>query len=280
MSDPSIENRPVDDPATAPPSPPAVGRRGLFSKWLAVVLVVLFVGGVAIGRWVLGDDSPSAATGQRSPGTTTPTLSTDPSASVLPGLVLRPSDVVSPVTVQLQLGGNQIGTRDSRTATLNLCNGTFPSETKRTARLQVDALDQTNNSLLSSEVVLYVNTAATAQAFSELKSVAAHCPDAPVVSPIGDATVTTHLKAAPDADWPQTPTVDRLAYSSTLTGQSGQTQSSVVVYLRRGRAFMGIYFYVPESTLPSVGGHSGLAAIVKLLADRMAQLPASVVDAS
>jgi hypothetical protein len=268
-----------DDLGSASATPPntAPTRHGVFvPRWgvVVVVLAVFFGGGIAIGRWAIGTSSTTAA-GQGSPSTSTaPATPTDPDASALSGLVVQQADVGSTVNVRLLTGGNQV----SGQPTLDLCNGTFPSESHRTARLQVVALDSQGNSLLSTEAVLYSSVDGSAQAFSELKAVAAKCPASPVVSPVGEPTVTTHFNAAPDADWPQMPTVDRLAFGFTTTDQSGQTQHSIAVYLRRGRALMGIYFSQPDSTQPTISGQTTIAGIVNVFATRLAQLPGSTVN--
>ena len=274
MSDPVLEPYRADDASTGPP-PSSGPRRPIVARWFVVGLVVLFVGGLAIGRWAIGDDSSTAA--QRSPSsTTTPTKAADPAASVLSGLGVRQDDVVLPTKVQLLNNGNQVKGQ----VTLNLCNGTFASEARRTARLQVVVLDQAGDQLLSTEAVLYSNPAAAAQAFSELKSVATRCPNSPVASPAGEPTITTRLGTAPDGNWPQTSTVERLAYNVTVTDQSGQTQHFVAAYLRRGRALTGVYFYATTATQPATGGKTTIADIVTLFANRLVQLPASVVNAS
>jgi hypothetical protein len=241
---------------------------------VVVVLAVLFAGGIAIGRWAIGTRSATAA-GQHSPSTSTaPATPSDPDASVLSGLIVQQADTASGVNVQLLPGGNQV----SRQPTLDLCNGTFPSESRRTARVQVAALDSQGNSLLSTEAVLYSNQAGSAQAFSELKTVAAKCPASPVTSPVGEPSVSTHFNTAPDADWPRTPTVDRLAYSFSTTAQSGQTQHSIAVYLRRGRALMGIYFPQPDTTQPAISRQTTIAGIADVFATRLAQLSAPTVN--
>jgi hypothetical protein len=244
---------------------------------LAVMLVVGSLG--ALGGYYAFRRSPSqAATGvtptvPAGPGTT-PSTPTDPDATVLNSLVLQQSDVPSTYVVQPITGGTEV----SGEATLDLCNGTFPSESLRTARLQVAAYDGAGNEVLSTEAVLYQDPAATAQAFSELQSVAANCPSTPVVSPVGEETVTTHFNPAPDTDWPQTPGVTRQAYSFTTTDQLGDTQASVAVYLRRGRVLMGLYFSEPNSTQVPVAGQTTIEGIAALFAGRLAKLPASVVN--
>ena len=246
---------------------------------ILVVVVVLFAGGVAVGRWALGDNTAAAGAHRSTTTSTTSTTSTtplhaDPDASVLPNLVLQQPDVPSSVNLQLIPNGDQVHGQ----TTLDLCNGTFATESRRTARLQVAALDSQGNAVLSTEAVLYPGPSDTTQAFSELKSVAAHCPNSAVASPVGEPTVTTHFFAAPDASWPQVPTVQRQAYSFTATPQSGPVQRSVAVYLRRGRALMGVYFAQPDSPQPAVNGQTTIPGIVNVFATRLAGLPASAVN--
>jgi hypothetical protein len=170
------------------------------------------------------------------------------------------------------------GTRVSGGPTLDLCNGTFPSESQRRARLQVAAADAQGNATLSTEAVLYSTPAGATQAFSELKSVAANCPGSPVASPVGETTVTTRFNPAPDGAWPQVAGVERLAYDFVSTDQSGQAQHSVAVYLRHGRALMGVYFPTPAGAQSAAAGQTTLAGIVNVFASRLAQLPASMVN--
>jgi hypothetical protein len=182
--------------------------------------------------------------------------------------------VASGVSVQLLPGGNEV----SGQPTLDLCNATFPSESLRTARLQVAAVNGLGDAQLSTEAVLYPNTAATAQAFSELKAAAAKCPSGPVPSPAGEPTVTTHFNPAPDPGWPSVAGVERLAYDFVTTDESGQTQHSVAVYLRRGRVLMGVYFPRPDGAQSAVHGQTSIAGIVSVFATRMAQVPAAAVN--
>jgi len=162
--------------------------------------------------------------------------------------------------------------------TLDLCNGTFPSETQRTARLQVRAVDSAGETTLSTEAVLYASGAGTMAAFSELKDTAAKCPPGPVESPVGLPTVTTKFGPAPDADWPQVPTVERIAFSFDSIDSSGETTRSVAVYLRRGRALLGVYFSHADAPTATVQGKTALGDIVAVFADRLAKLPVSAVS--
>jgi hypothetical protein len=212
--------------------------------------------------------SPGAGTG--------PGVQADPDARVLTQLVVQPGDVGLGQTVGLLRGGNRVVGQP----TLDLCNGTFPSEALRAARLQVAEVDGGGTSVLSTEAVLYQSGAATTQAFAELQKVAAQCPSTPVVSPQGEPTIQTKFAPAPDAAWPQTATVQRLAYDFVTTDDTGQTQHSIAVYLHRGRAFIGVYFPHPDGSQPPVQSKTSIPDIVSVFASRLAALPDAVVNRS
>ena len=218
--------------------------------------------------------SPSASSTIPRSSTSTPVATGDPSAATLSSLVIRQSDVATAVTVQVIPGGDQV----TGEITLDLCNGTFASEALRTARVQVAAIDGQGNGVLSTEAVLYKNAAATTQAFNELRNTATSCPTTPVVSPVTEPTVTTRFNPRPDANWPVVDTVERLAYDFVSTSPTGQASHSVAVYLRRGRALMGIYFQSPVGVQPAVSGQTTIAGIVNVMAQRLAQLPNSAVS--
>ena len=275
MSDPFP---PSADLGPAPASPFGDGpdRHGIVvPRWVVVVVVlaVVFGGGVAIGRWVIG--SRSATTSSRVPPPTTVQAPPSSDTDALSHVILQQADVGSNLNVMLLPGGDQVQDQP----TLDLCNGTYATESLRTARLQDVAQDSNGTTVLSTEAVLYANPAESARAFSELKTVAAKCPHAPVVSPVGEPTVTTHFDAAPDARWPAPPAgVDRLAFSFTVTDQQGHAIPSLAVYLRRGRALMGVYFSQPNATQPAIAGQTPIPGIVNVFATRLAQLSASTVN--
>ena len=272
VNPPTTPNLPV--PAEPRPRPP---RRQVVA---ILLLVPLIVGLSSFAGFYLANRGRSKAAAQSSPpATTAPSVPGAVPGTVLPpglsGLGLTQNDVGSGVTVQELENGNQVS---AQAATLDLCNGTFPSESLRTARLQVVAVDDQGNSVLSTETVTYSTAAATAQAFSELASTATKCPATPVTSPIGEQTVTTHFNPPPDGAWPQVATVQRLAFDFNTTDQSGQSQRSLAVYLRRGRVLLGVYFNQPDAAQPSVAGQTTIPGIVNIFATRMAQLPASLVN--
>jgi len=266
--------------SVAPPPPP----RGRAIPLILVALLAIGSAGVgaliALATGSSGSGSTAAAPApsvpaQRIPGGA-PAASDDPDTALLRGLVVQQSDVAATQSVVLIPGGNLVAGQ----ITLDLCNGTFPSESTRTARLQLAEGDAQGNGVLSTEAVLYQSAAATSKAFEELKQVAAKCPSSPVQGANGEPSVKTTIKSRPDGSWPETPTVDRLAYDFVTTDDTGQAQHTIAVYLRRGRVFLGVYFPAPDDPQPPVAGKTSVQDIVGVFAKRMADLPASVVNGS
>ena len=249
-------------------------RRALRILGAAAVVVVM----AATARDLSRDSSPSSfgGSGDRdfsTPSPSAPSQSKDPSAGLLAQLIVTDADVGPTLTVAGLRGGNGLSQ-----PTLDLCNATYPSESQRTARLQVVAVDQTGETALSTEAVLYSSGAGTTAAFSELKAAAAACPDEPVESQTGGDPVTTRFKPAPDADWPQVPTVERAAFAFESIGETGETSQSVAVYLRRGRALLGVYFSHADAPTAVVEGRTTFAEIVNVFAERLAKLPVAAVS--
>jgi Protein of unknown function (DUF2510) len=275
-------------PAATTTSPaPSSRHRGPIVAGI-VALVVVLVASAAVGYAINANshsDTDSAiqvtppttnpATNPTSPGPTSPpgrVATPDPDEQALSALGVQQSDVNPARTVVLIPNGNQLSE-----ATLDLCNGDYPTEALRTARMQVADIDSKGNASLSTEAVLYKNAETTAQAFAELRKVSAACPHQPVTSPVGDGTEETEFHAAPDANWSLTPGVERQAYSLTTTA-AGQSSASIAVYLRRGRALIGVYFPQPKGAQPVVAGQRSIEGIVDVFASRLAKLPASVVN--
>jgi hypothetical protein len=208
-------------------------------------------------------------------GAASPTTPRNPTNQELANAGLRQSDLGDDVGLVLIPGGNS----PAGGPTLDLCNGTFPSESERRARIQVAAIDTRGSVALSTEAVQYTDAAATEQAFRELQSVADQCPDTPVEGPDGDGPATTTFRATPDRSWPHVDGVERLAYDFDTTNASGDEQRSIAVYLRRGRVLMGLYFPRPDAPQTAVAGQSTVQGIVEKFEERMAGLPDSLVEA-
>jgi hypothetical protein len=195
-----------------------------------------------------------------------------PKPTSLPDLLVQPRDTTRALSVHLLPGGDQVKDQP----TLDLCNQTYASESLRTQRLQDVATDK-SGAVLSTEAVLYRNAAATKQAFRELRRVAKSCPKGPVPDPETGSSTSTTFHPTPDTDWPQTPPVERQAFSVTTTDANSATADSLAVYLRRGRVLLGVYFSKPDGAQPPIDGHTKPADIVNAFATRIAQLPASFV---
>jgi hypothetical protein len=263
----------ADGPAAKPEKPPQK-----VWKWGLAVVAGLLIGLVGVAMSTR-PSSRSTSTGTTVPGTVIdPTLpgpsatNNDPSLAALGQLVVKPEDVPASARVVLFEGGVGLGQ-----PTLDLCNGRYPSESRRTARIQDAVLDAQGTLVLSTEAVLYGDSGGTTQAFSELRSVTAACPSTPVQGPTGQTAAVTRFNPPPDADWPQTPTVNRQAYDFTTEDGSGEARHTVAVYLQRGRALLGVYFAQPDGPQMPVEGQTTIEGIVGVFARRLAALPTSVV---
>ena len=269
------------EPLTTPPPPPPPGHPSRTGPVLALLLALGLVAGV-LGAALLRDNSSAErtldtppttpTTGLIRPPSSSPPTTLDPVEEALLSLIVGPADVSPTSTVGLLPGGDGLGQ-----ATLDICNGTYPSESLREARLQDVVVDEQSLVTLSTEAVLYRDEAAATQALAEVAAVAANCPAEAVRSPVGQPTVATRFNPRPDADWPQTDTVTRLAFDLTTTDETGQTGHSIAVYLQRGRVLLGVYFPQPDGPQAPVAGQTTIPGIVGVFAGRVAALPASIV---
>jgi hypothetical protein len=275
-----VAPRPAASPDAVPARPPQKKW-----KWALAVVVGLLVGavGVVMTNRTSSDDTPapseSATQGTSpapgpSPPTTQPGGNNDPSTAALASLVVKPEDVPATAEVVIFPGGVGLGQ-----PTLDLCNGTYPSESRRAARLQDAVLDADGRLVLSTEAVLYGDSGGTTQALAEVRSVVAACPSTPVQGPPGEPAIITTFRPAPDGAWPQTPTVTRQAYDLTTDDGTGRPRRTIAVYLQRGRALLGVYFSQPDGPQIAVEGQATIEGIVALFARRLAALPPSVVGA-
>ena len=265
-------------PAPEVIEPPA-RRRGVVVAGVVALVAVLVASG-AIGYAINANSQSNSAVQVTPPSTSTPPTTTprgivsgDPDKEVLHALGLRRADVARSRTVVPYDKGNTL-----QQPTLDLCNAKFASERLRTARLQLVDVDGTGTASLSTEAVLYKSPAAATQAFAEIRTARATCPDRPVVSPFDGTKETTRFQAAPDGSWPAAPAgVQRLAYRM-ITTSNGQSAPLVTVYLRRGRALLGLYFPLPDGAQPAVAGRTSIESIVSLFERRMAALSSQVVN--
>jgi hypothetical protein len=282
---PPIDDAPHEESADEPPGRDRNQWTVLIVCLVAVALVTGFGVTAAILNLTDSGSQPVAISpgttvprGGANPGSTTPgsTVPADPDEGVLSGLIVNQGDVSAQYTVHHPADGINMAA-----PTLDLCNGIYPSEARRTARRQVyvgPTNDPTTFSF-STEAVLYRAPADGAQAMQELQSVAAKCPPTVVTSPVGEDPAITKFSAPPDTTWAKTPTVERQAYSFVTTDpQTGKSAPGIAVYLRRGRALMGLYFSNPTGTQIPIAGHKTTQQIVAFFEARMGQLPQTVVN--
>jgi Protein of unknown function (DUF2510) len=244
--------------------PPRRRRSRAVIVGAVIALIALLVASGAIGYAITSNSHDEGAV----------LVTPDPDRRVLGDVGVRQADVGNARTVMLYEDGDSL-----RGPTLDLCNDRFPSESLRTARLQLLDRDAQGRSSLSTEAVLYRSPQAAEQAFSELRAARAECPDQPVASPVDGTKETTRFQAPPDGSWPQTDGVERQAYRMTITAD-GESSPLVTVYLRRGRAFLGLYFPAPGGKQPAVAGRTSIEDIVGLFTARLAALPESAVNAT
>lgn len=270
-----------------PPAPPPVAEAAPWRRPAVIAIALAAALALLLGGLVLlrpQDQSrqalPSAPTPSPSPpNSPSPTPSPSDSGStrpqgtiqsVLEALVLHQSDVPDKFTVDVIPGGRSATDQP----TLDLCSGTYPSESDRLGRLQVAATDPGGLTQLSTEAVQYSSTDATARAFAEVARVAGQCQGEMSLDPGTGSPVQTTVTPGADRDWGNTPGVDRQAYTVADTDLLGGREShQVVVYLRRGPLLMGLYFPHPYGRQMPVEGMTAIPEIVKVFEKRLLDTP-------
>lgn len=265
MTGPDDDDLETLDPFAPRPEPPAAdaeldaaaeagptasrGPRPLVVGVLVAMLLAALGGFIVASALESGTEFPSARA-----------QPTDPDADVLGGLGLQQADVADTHSVVLVPDGNLV----EGATTLDFCDASYPSETLRTARLQVASLNRGDQTLaMSTEAVLYQSPNATAQAFRELEATADRC---------------SSLLAKQGDDWPKPDGVERLVYDVRDTNaRAAAGDHTLLVYLRRGRVLLALYFNTPDGAQSPVGGRTAIEGITEMFQDRLAALPASVV---
>ncbi len=226
-----------------------------------------------------GSDKSSHPSSQTSRTSTTPSAPTSTTVGDLsnPAVLRRVSwqngDLRAPYHPVLFLGGDQVGEQ----VTLDMCGATFPSEVRRRARHQVGVeRAQKRLSDISIEAVLYDFPAGAGQAMREIRAAKASCPSDYVNSRVaGVPALRFRFAPAPDSSWPKVDGVDRFAIDATVNDQAGTTKHIDLVYLQRGRLLVAFYSD-PQARATALT--RSLRAFTRVLAQRMAALPAKVVN--
>ena len=203
---PAVGGRPTR-PHGRRPAPPPPKRPGVtVPRWLvAVVVAVIVLAGIARAS------APRCATTailERAPAGRNPSsnratpIVPSPNSSVL-ALLIR-ADCRR--AVALAFSSSPDGNIVAGQPTLELCNGSFPSESLRTERPQVAAVDTKGDAVLSTEAVLTSAPRRRMQAFSESRRLRRAVPMFRCRVRIGDPTVTRSPVLAPMLGGPQTRT--------------------------------------------------------------------------
>lgn len=277
-----------ESPATPPSSGPSQRMVAGIAAGL-IAAVVLMVGGGLWLRSATSDTSAAPATSASPTPSPTPTQPQSPSPTPSPSasgeespqsqgsvedalqaLVLQQRDVPDRYRVAPIDGGRSVTDQP----TLDLCEGTYPSETERVGRLQVSARDGAGSTTLSTEAVQYSSTDATAQAFAEVEQVAAQCKGSLTLDFGSGTPVETTVTEDADRSWHTTPGVERLAYTVADTDMiSGAESQQIVVYLRRGPLLMGLYFPNASGKQMPVEGKTTIPEIVRIFEERLLNTP-------
>jgi hypothetical protein len=193
--------------------------------------------------------SPKVTAGSSSakPGSSSANAASSPTGDPLSSIGLTPADLPAGDTMKLLPGGDQAAGQ----VTLDMCGADFPSETLRTDRLQHAATNSSGKRVVSDEAVRYRSASAAAQALTELRKAVSGCDPS--------TFQISHVEEMPPLQYALVPlpesqltglAKDHVGFSATLTSQTGKTESTVLIFQRRGAMLVGIYGAIPETTLP------------------------------
>ncbi len=130
--------------------------------------------------------------------------------------------------------------------TLDLCAGTYPSETLRTGRLQVSYSHPANTVAVSNEVVTYVPGGAQL-ALAEVTDVARSCARKPVTTTANGVTTTFKTMPLTDKQLPPGAVVVKLEIHAHA-GKKHANETGIAIYQVKGDTLSGVYTFVAKGT--------------------------------
>jgi hypothetical protein len=130
--------------------------------------------------------------------------------------------------------------------TLDLCAGSYASETLRTGRLQVRYTHAGMAPSVSNEVVTYASGGAQ-QALQEVGNVARSCARRPVVLKSGAASETFRVTPITDPRLPAGSIAVKLNITS-VNGKKRVDQTGIAIYQVKGNTLSGVYTFVSKGT--------------------------------
>ncbi len=168
-------------------------------------------------------------------------------------LAAGPPDVQKLMLTPAQVGPDYVlvqradGRGVNNTVTLNLCgpSTTYPSESRRLTRLQVDYLKQASTLGLSNEVVTY-KTGGAAQALREVLQHVARCPKRPIVADKNLPPLTYTLTRIKAAKLLKGYIALRVHVTGKVQGKKVD-QTSYAIYQRKGDVLSGTYSFGPNT---------------------------------
>ena len=142
--------------------------------------------------------------------------------------------------------------------TLDLCAGTYPSESLRTGRLQMRYIRKGRAVPVSNEVVTYVNGGAQ-EALREVRAVARSCARTPVV--VKQGAVTNTLTVTPISGPKLLPGSVAVRITVLVSdGKKHATSTGVAIYQVRNNMLSGVYAWSTADTTIAQAEKIGLHA--------------------
>ena len=145
--------------------------------------------------------------------------------------------------------------------TLDLCAGTYPSETLRTGRLQVSYSHPANTVAVSNEVVTYVPGGAQL-ALAEVTDVARSCAQKPVTTTANGVTTTFETMPLADPQLPPGAVVVKLEIHAHA-GKKHANETGIAIYQVKGDTLSGVYTFVAKGTTFAQAEHVAFHAALE-----------------
>jgi hypothetical protein len=167
-------------------------------------------------------------------------LATSPDVSKL---VLTPAQVGDGYVMLQRPDGRGV----KNTVTLNVCGmaRSYPSESLRLARLQVNYLKQKTTLGLSNEVVTY-KAGGAAQAMRELLDHVARCPHTPIITDTSLPPLTYRITRVKASKLLSGAVALRVRVTGKVNGKKVD-QTSYAIYQRLGNVLSGTYSFGPNT---------------------------------
>jgi hypothetical protein len=171
----------------------------------------------------------------------------------LVAIVATPPDVQKLVLAPVQVGSDYVlvqrpdGHGVKNTVTLNVCGAaaTYPSESRRLSRLQVDYLKQKSTLGLSNEVVTY-KPGGAAQALREVMQHVASCPKKAIVTDKSLPPLKYTLTRLTSPKLLKGYIALRVRVTGIVQGKKVD-QTSYAIYQRKGDVLSGTYSFGPNT---------------------------------